>query len=82
MTLCLSGPRFTNREFTNQITEQTFVVKRMAAKLVVSVTITTKSLQSRDVCTIVVILECCLTANIYSVMITMSEHYSATTHSC
>ena len=70
VTLCLSGPRFTNRELTNQITEQTLVVKRRASRLAASVTITSNSLQSRDVCTLVVILECCLTANIYTVMIT------------
>lgn len=33
-----------------------------------SVTILTKSLQSRDVVTLVVILECCLAANIDSAM--------------
>lgn len=78
VTLFLSAPRFT--EFTNEITEQTFAVKRMASKLVASVTITLNSLQGRGVCTLVVILECCLTANIDSVMITISEHYRTNTH--
>lgn len=69
-------------EFTNQITQQSFVVKRMVPRLVARAAILTKRLQSRDVCTLVEILKCCLTANDNNISITVRPHTHVTVGNC